>query len=426
MLPPDLLRRATGSTPAAAELYAGHLSAACAHYGINTAQRLWSFLGELAHESGSLRYARELADGRAYEGRQDLGNVRPGDGPRYRGRGLIQLTGRNNYRATAARMQDVGAPDFEDFPEAVEEPKWAAWTAAEWWAHHGCNRLADAGNLVGIARLINRGNADSRYAANGELDRLKRTEVARLALAGWTPPSELDAPAEPVVDDLQAPQPAPEPLPPSETPPTYTIPAGEAGDWTPPEPAMPMPAIVAALLPNLIQLAPELIRVFGSGGEANQRNVKTAEMVAAMAKTVTGQPTLEGAVQVLEADPQAAAKYREEVHANMAQLLGLMLQANTADAKERDAAMDRNLTLAGATGGRWLWLLGAICAVLILFSLAVTWRILFGPADEFSEGVKMLVLGQIVIGGFALVTVFLFGTNIRNQVAHDKDPASRQ
>ena len=83
MLSPDLLRRATGSTPAAAELYAAHLSAACAHYGIDTAQRLAAFLPQIGHESRSLRYSHEIADGRAYEGRRDLGNDRPGDGPRF-------------------------------------------------------------------------------------------------------------------------------------------------------------------------------------------------------------------------------------------------------------------------------------------------------------------------------------------------------
>lgn len=186
---------------------------------------------------------------------------------------------------------------------------------------------------------------------------------------------------------------------------------------------MPIPAVVTALLPSLVQMAPDLIRVFGKSPTA-ERNAKAAEVVAAIARDVTGSETTEGAVTALQQDEAAQARYREAVHQQMAQLLGVMLQANTADAGERDKAMDRNLTLAGATGGRWLWLLGGICAVLIGFALAVTWKILF--STDFTEGVKMLVLGQIVIGGFALVTVFLFGTNIRNQVAHDKDPTTRQ
>src|SRR6187431_138745 len=66
-------------------------------FNIDTPKRLAAFLAQLAHESGSFKYVRELADGRAYEGRKDLGNTQPGDGPKFKGRGLIQLTGRTNY-----------------------------------------------------------------------------------------------------------------------------------------------------------------------------------------------------------------------------------------------------------------------------------------------------------------------------------------
>ena len=69
------------------------------HYGITGMLRTAHFLAQVAHESGQLAYTEELASGAAYEGRSDLGNVEPGDGVRFKGRGLLQITGRSNYRA---------------------------------------------------------------------------------------------------------------------------------------------------------------------------------------------------------------------------------------------------------------------------------------------------------------------------------------
>ncbi len=272
---PDQLRAATGCTPDRAELYAEHLTAACAHYRIDTPQRLAAFLGQIGHESGALRYVRELAAGDAYEGREDLGNTQPGDGRRYRGRGLIQITGRDNYRAAARRLQSVDAPDFEDFPEALEEPRWACWSAADWWHAHRCNELADAGDIVGLGRLINRGNARSTRAANGEADRLARTEMARRALAAETPPA---APA------------SPEPAP---------------------EKPMALPAVIAALLPSIIEAIPKLGKVFGSGSAVAERNIKAAELVVDAVTKATGAVNAQEAVERLASDPaavQAAAK----------------------------------------------------------------------------------------------------------------------
>jgi len=80
-----------------ADSFAAPLVAAMSANQINTPRRQAHFLAQLGHESGSLRYTAELASGAAYEGRTDLGNTQPGDGPRFKGRGLIQITGRINY-----------------------------------------------------------------------------------------------------------------------------------------------------------------------------------------------------------------------------------------------------------------------------------------------------------------------------------------
>ena len=73
------------------------LPATCAAYNIITPLRLAHFMAQCAHESGNFVWTTELATGKAYEGRKDLGNIQPGDGVKFKGRGYIQLTGRANY-----------------------------------------------------------------------------------------------------------------------------------------------------------------------------------------------------------------------------------------------------------------------------------------------------------------------------------------
>lgn len=100
--------------------------------GIVDGMEQCAFLAHLAHESGEFKYVREIADGSAYEGRFDLGNVNPNDGRRYRGRGDIQITGRDAAR-TAGR--DLGAP-FEEHPELMEMPEWASKVSAWFWTRY--------------------------------------------------------------------------------------------------------------------------------------------------------------------------------------------------------------------------------------------------------------------------------------------------
>jgi putative chitinase len=152
------------------------LDAACAEAGITTPLRLAAFLAQLAHESAELRYFEELADGSAYEGRLDLGNVMPGDGRHYKGRGPIQLTGRTNYRAAGVAL----GLDLEAHPEQVATPAVGFRVAGWFWTSRRLNALADAGLFSSITRQINGG-------LNGELAREAYYTAALRALGARRP-----------------------------------------------------------------------------------------------------------------------------------------------------------------------------------------------------------------------------------------------
>lgn len=120
---------------------------------MDTPLRLAHFLAQLIHESGSFRYMEEIASGQAYEGRKDLGNVEPGDGKRYKGRGPIQITGRANYRTFGRRI----GIDLERHPEIAGFPSVGLHLALEYWRHHRLNELADLDDVIGITKRINGG-----------------------------------------------------------------------------------------------------------------------------------------------------------------------------------------------------------------------------------------------------------------------------
>jgi putative chitinase len=140
--------------PSRIDLYYEPLVAGMKKYAITTPLRMAHFVSQIAHESASFLYAEEIADGSAYEGRLDLGNTQTGDGRRYKGRGLIQLTGRANYTQYA---EDSGV-DCVAHPEVVASDPFIGVDVACWyWDRRRINRLADADDVKAVTKAINGG-----------------------------------------------------------------------------------------------------------------------------------------------------------------------------------------------------------------------------------------------------------------------------
>jgi predicted chitinase/peptidoglycan hydrolase-like protein with peptidoglycan-binding domain len=123
---------------------------------LDTPLRQAHFLAQIGHESGELRFRAEIASGEAYEGRSDLGNTQDGDGRRFKGRGLIQLTGRANYREYGRAIGREA--ELLDNPELLATNLDLCVDVAGWfWAKRHLNALADADDLTGITKRINGG-----------------------------------------------------------------------------------------------------------------------------------------------------------------------------------------------------------------------------------------------------------------------------
>ncbi|MDO5683789.1 MAG: peptidoglycan DD-metalloendopeptidase family protein [Propionibacteriaceae bacterium] len=162
----------TGMTRQRAQELLPHMETAMRAAGCTTVERAAMWCAQIGHESAGLRYMEEIADGSAYEGRRDLGNVHPGDGRRFKGSGPIQLTGRANFRAftTWCRAQGHSTIDFEAQPHLVrEQPRWGFLAASWYWtaARPQINAMADRRDLDGVTRAINGG-------LNGISDRRQR------------------------------------------------------------------------------------------------------------------------------------------------------------------------------------------------------------------------------------------------------------
>lgn len=182
MITPELLRECLPqASPQSCEAFAEPLAAVCEEFEINTPQRIAAFLAQVGHESGNLKFVKEnlnySAQGlrkvfpkyfpnddvamqyqrnpeaianRVYANRMGNGPEDSGDGWRYRGRGLIQLTGHDNYMRC---MNDLGVDD----PGYFETPEGAARSAGWFWASRNLNAVADTGDIKKMTKLINGG-----------------------------------------------------------------------------------------------------------------------------------------------------------------------------------------------------------------------------------------------------------------------------
>jgi putative chitinase len=202
MITPEILKQCLPeATMQACETFAEPLAEACEKFEINTPQRLAAFIAQVGHESGNLRFVKEnlnySAQGlrkifpkyfpndqlamqyqrnpeaianRVYANRMGNGPEDSGDGWRYRGRGLIQLTGHDNYHKCMADLE-------VDDPEYFETPEGAVYSACWFWNTRNLNAVADTGDIKKMTKLINGGFI-------GLEDRIKHYQHALHVLGG--------------------------------------------------------------------------------------------------------------------------------------------------------------------------------------------------------------------------------------------------
>lgn len=164
-----------------AGIFLSALNTATSKYAIDNPKRIAAFLAQVGHESGQLLYVRELGS-EHYLSKYDTGTLAArlgntpeadGDGQKYRGRGLIQITGRRNYLACSQAL--FGDERLLQQPQLLEQPQWACESAAWFWQSNGLNQLADNDQFTTITRRINGG-------LNGLDDRLQLWARAKAVL----------------------------------------------------------------------------------------------------------------------------------------------------------------------------------------------------------------------------------------------------
>lgn len=139
-------------------------------FGINTPLRTAHYIAQVAHETGELKWLEEIASGQQYEGRKDLGNIIPGDGRKFKGRGYIMCTGRANYQA----YKDSGFcnGDLMSHPEWLAKQPGCQKASMWFWFKNNLNKWADVDDCRGVTKKINGG-------FNGYAQRAYYTRVAK-------------------------------------------------------------------------------------------------------------------------------------------------------------------------------------------------------------------------------------------------------
>jgi predicted chitinase len=176
LLTAEQLKNISGASDATVQKYLQHFNTVMAKMEINTPLRMAHFLAQVCHESGGLKDTEELASGEDYEGRKILGNTQAGDGKKFKGRGLIQITGRTNYK----KFGDYVGQDFtinNNWKKLASDPFLAAEGAGWFWQIYcasgwgSCNSFADNDDVLHITLAINGG-------FNGLYDRLNFLSTA--------------------------------------------------------------------------------------------------------------------------------------------------------------------------------------------------------------------------------------------------------
>ncbi len=148
------------------------LAATLDAYAINTRLRIAHFLGQTCEESAGYRTTEEFASGKEYNGRADLGNTQPGDGPRFKGRGLLQITGRANYDKYGKAL----GVDLVNNPTLAAQPALSLKIACEYWKDRNINADCDRDDAQSVTRKVNGG-------LNGLSERIDFTQKAKTAVA---------------------------------------------------------------------------------------------------------------------------------------------------------------------------------------------------------------------------------------------------